>query len=145
MALLFFSFELCVAIGIPEKQAFFCGVYCRNMIPSMMIFCHTDLQREFQNALKLTYGPSLAEFVALVLHFGWLKLFVSDLGMGVEGAAHAMTISQAVSYLFMLVFQKHFLPKHHPIHLMARRPKFSALFKTEMLDQLLFGLTCAVP
>lgn len=111
----------------------------------MVIFCHTDLQRQFQNALKLTYGPTLGELFALILHFVWLYLFVTKMKMGVLGAAHAMTTSQLVSYLSMLFFQSYLVEKEHKVHLMVFMPKPKDILVKETLDQAGFSLICAIP
>lgn len=83
--------------------------------------------------------------VALVLHWGWLYIFVVKLDLGVQGAAHAMTISQAVSYGCMLLFQTYLVEKEHAIHKMVFKPSLKDFDKKETLSQLGFGLVCAFP
>lgn len=56
-----------------------------------------------------------------------------------------MTISQAVSYVFMILFQTYLVEKQHPIHKMVFRPKVTDFEKKEVVSQLVFGLICAFP
>ena len=145
LVLLFFGFEICLYLGVPEIEAYFAGLYCRAMIPQLIILCYTDLQKEFLNSVQLNNGPFKVQAISLPVHICFILLFVVKMNLGIEGAAHATTVSTAFTFIGLLIYRPFFVPADHPVHQMIFMPKLEHFKAIGLFPQIKFSITCAIP
>ena len=73
-------------------------------MPALFIYMINDLNRKFLNSFRMTMVPFLSFTISVAFHPVWVKIFVIDYGLGLQGIALAGTITNLITFTVIKVF-----------------------------------------
>jgi putative MATE family efflux protein len=104
IAAVFMIQPVLVVLNTPEEILTQCISYIRVIILFLIFTTAYNLCAAMLRALGDTIRPLIFLAVATVINIGLDLLFVGTLQMGVQGAAYATVIAQAVSFLCCIIY-----------------------------------------
>ena len=73
-------------------------------MPALFIYMINDLNRKFLNSFRMTMVPFLSFTISVAFHPVWVKIFVIEYGLGLQGIALAGTITNLITFTVIKVF-----------------------------------------
>jgi MATE family multidrug resistance protein len=102
--LLMFSKPILLAIGIKDDTASFAQIYINSMIPGLFALGQSDAIRGFLNYLQKSKIPLVVMTITCTLHLVWCYIFVTIMGLEIQGAALATTMTYIMNLILMSTF-----------------------------------------
>ena len=83
---------------VAKMQTYMCFV-----VPGLAFYAIGDLQKRFLNSMGISRLPMMCSLIALFLHGGWVWLFAVYMDLGVTGFGLAVSMSNAITCVLMLI------------------------------------------